>query len=278
VFRLYVRFSVVVWFGVVLVATACSTDSQSAATDGGSETTPRFDPTVTVVNVPAGTFMMGCNAAIDDQCDPDESPSHMVELDAFAIDVDEITVSQYQGCIDGGGCDAPLGTWPACNFGRTGRESHPINCVGWVQAKSYCEWSGGRLLTEAEWEKAARGTDGRIYPWGNDVPTCDHANHTHCGQDSAPVGTRDAGRSPYGARDMAGNVIEWVADYYGEEYYAESPASNPTGPSSSSERSARGGSYFGFPRYIRASIRHPYLEQDVPVELLGIRCGRALVP
>ncbi|MBI5529083.1 MAG: SUMF1/EgtB/PvdO family nonheme iron enzyme, partial [Deltaproteobacteria bacterium] len=197
--------------------------------------------------VPAGSFQMGCNSAVDTECDGDENPYHAVSVPAFKVDKYELTVGEYQACVDAGGCTA-AGTGGSCNYGVSGRDSHPINCVDWTQAKAYCTWAGKRLPTEAEWEKAARGTDGRKYPWGNDALDCDHAVHSvsPCSNSStAPVGSKPAGVSPYGAEDMVGNVWEWVEDWY-HDSYTGAPADGsawvtPTG----TYRVLRGGSWGG---------------------------------
>ena len=226
--------------------------------------------------VPAGPFTMGCNDDDDDQCDADERPAHEVHLDAFAIERTEVSVAQYAECVTAGACTAPSSAWSACNWGRAGRDNHPVNCLDFEAGQAFCAWRGWRLPTEAEWEKAARGTDRRIYPWGNEPPSCDRVNGAGCAFDTTPVGSMPAGASPYGVLDLAGNLLEWVSDGYDESYYSVSPAQNPTGPSESVARVARGGSYYGFPRYLRTSIRDRYY---VPYEgdyIVGVRCARSL--
>ena len=171
-------------------------------------------------DVPAGPFMMGCNSAVDTECASSEYPYHSVTVPGFKIDKYEVTASEYKACVTASGCTA-ANTDSGCNYNVSGKESHPINCVDWAQAKAYCTWAGKRLPTEAEWEKAARGTDGRKYPWGNDALDCDHAVHSANGcsnSSTAPVGSKPAGVSPYGAEDMVGNVWEWVEDWYHDTY------------------------------------------------------------
>jgi formylglycine-generating enzyme required for sulfatase activity len=134
-------------------------------------------------------------------------------------------------------------------------EDHPVTQVTWYGAQAYCQWARARLPTEAEWEKAARGVDGRSYPWGSEPPDCDKAQYGDCGGATVPVGSRTAGVSPYGVLDMAGNVWEWVADWYDPAYYGSSPSQNPQGPASGECKVFRGGSW-GYPSaFIRASDR-----------------------
>ena len=228
-----------------------------------------------MVLVPAGKFWMGCNGTVDSSCGSDEKPGHDVYLDAFEIDKTETTVSAYGACWSAGPCETPLKYSSGCNWGIAGKEDHPVNCLDWDDAKAYCEWSGKRLCTEAEWEKAARGTDGRRYPWGNAEPTCTLAVMNGCPGDTQAVGSIPAGASPYGALDMAGNVWEWVADWYDSSYYSSSPASNPTGPDSGSYRVLRGGSFDYVSSFLRASGRGG-VTPSLAYDYLGLRCCRSL--
>jgi formylglycine-generating enzyme required for sulfatase activity len=175
-------------------------------------------------SVPAGDFHMGCNNAVDLECDQNgyEDPYHVATPAAFKIDKYEVTVSQYAACntASPSTCTAP-GTSVNCNWGVAGRENHPINCTDWSQAKAYCVWAGKRLPTEAEWEKAARGTDGRKYPWGDAALDCSYAVYSliPCPVTStATVGSKPQGVSPYGAMDMVGNISEWVEDDWHDNY------------------------------------------------------------
>jgi formylglycine-generating enzyme required for sulfatase activity len=193
--------------------------------------------------VAAGEFTMGSSTG-----DGDEDPAHLVYLNAFYIDWTEVTVAEYAACVSGGPCVVP-DTGGSCNWGVSGHDAYPVNCLDWYQASTYCGWSGKRLPTEAEWERAAGGTDGRTYPWGEATPSCTYAimhdaSGWGCGADGTwPVGSKLAGRSPVGALDMAGNVQEWVSDWHDDDYYASSPYSNPTGPATGTRKVLRGGAW-----------------------------------
>jgi formylglycine-generating enzyme required for sulfatase activity len=227
-----------------------------------------------MVFIPAGEFMMGCTPK-DSKCDSDEKPYHKVYLDAYYIDRHEVTVAEYRKCVEAGKCTPPaIGDY--CNWGKTGRENHPVNCVDWYQADAYCRWAGKRLPTEAEWEKAARGTDGRIYPWGNEFDCKKSCNSVSpCKNESTcAVGSHPDDKSPYGVMDMAGNVWEWVSDWYDENSYSSSPSGNPTGPSSGELRVLRGGAWwFKFQGHLRVSSRFKLGPQSWYVDG-GFRCVR----
>ncbi len=217
-----------------------------------------------IVYVPAGEFIMG-----SDEGDSDEQPVHTVYLDAFWIDKYEVTNSQYRKCMEAGACDVPSDT---TYYDNADYAEHPVVYVSWNDALAYCQWAGKRLPTEAEWEKAARGTDGRTYPWGEGID-CDHAQYDECGGQTVPVGSRSKGASPYGALDMAGNVWEWVADWYDSGYYSQSPGRNPPGPDSSEFRVLRGGSWDDVAHFGRGAYRagsDPRLRGN----FVGFRCAR----
>ncbi len=176
-----------------------------------------------------------------------------------------------------GKCGKPA-VYEFCNLGVSGKTQHPINCINWAMASSYCAYAGKRLCTEAEWEKAARGTDGRKYPWGNADATCDYAVMTlmdlGCGTGSTiAVGSKPSGASPYGALDMAGNVYEWVSDWY-SSYDPGKSSKDPQGPSGGSERVLRGGGFGSGGSVVRASNRVGYPPTDAP-EGFGVRCCRS---
>ena len=187
---------------------------------GGAPTTSRpqskpIEVPKGMVAVPRGEFFMGCNEKVDKECDYDEKPGRTVSVKAFFIDRTEVTVEAYAECVKAGECSKSP-THRYCNWGKRGREKHPINCVDWNQASKFCAWKGKRLPTEAEWEKAARGYDGRKYPWGNQRVICDYAVVADCGGRTQLVGSKLTGASPYGAVDMVGNVWEWT-DSWGDE-------------------------------------------------------------
>jgi iron(II)-dependent oxidoreductase len=173
-----------------------------------------------------------------DEVEPsDHSPSHTVTEDSYWIFRAEVTNRMYRACVELGVCTEPVQSpW----YTDAGYENAPVSGVTWDQAKGYCEWIGGRLPTEAEWELAARGTDARPYPWGEDEPTCNLLNFKDCLDPSEPngVGSYPLGVSPFKMADMAGNVSEWVSDWYAEDYYANSPANDPTGPATGEDSRA----------------------------------------
>ncbi|MBI2503027.1 MAG: SUMF1/EgtB/PvdO family nonheme iron enzyme [Candidatus Latescibacteria bacterium] len=221
------------------------------------------------VLVPAGSFIMGSTEG-----SAAEAPAHLVALEAYYIDQYEVTVGQYRACVEEGACEEPVDA-SLCNWQGAVGDNHPINCIRWAQAQAYCEWAGLRLPTEAEWEKAARGADGRTYPWGEDFDR-DKANYADNGfmQRTRPVGSYPDGRSPYGAYDLAGNVYEWVADWYEPNYYPTSPSSDPQGPDSGSQRVLRGGSWWFEPHQMRSFHREPYHPADTDIDI-GFRCARS---
>ena len=198
--------------------------------------------------VPAGTFPMGS----DSRWFAHERPIHPVTLADYWIDRAPVTNVQFRRFAEETGFTG--GLWEQV---AEGRESHPVVLVSWAEAQAYCDWCGKRLPTEAEWEKAARGTDGRRYPWGD---AWDAARCNLNGVGTTPVGAHRDGQSPYGCHDMAGNVFEWCADWYDAGYYARSPAENPKGPDTGRLRVVRGGSWFETPALARAAYRY----RDLP--------------
>lgn len=249
-----------------------SGDSGASAGTSGSGGTPSTSCTVTappseLLAIPAGEFAMGCNEATDAACDDDEKPQHTVSMSAFSIDRTEVSQAQYTACMLDGACEPPLCEW------NCERGDYPAGCVSSTHALAYCSWAGRRLPTEAEWEKAARGPDGAKFPWGDGDPSCELANKSGCGEGAMPVGSLASGASPYGVLDMAGNVVEMVADWYDEAYYAASPAGDPPGPASGSRYVGRGGGYKSDTKWLRASKRDWYDVDDSAVSL-GFRCAK----
>jgi sulfatase modifying factor 1 len=234
------------------------------------------------VLVPAGEFEMGAEGG---QAEPDEAPKHRVHVDAFYIGKYEVTNRQYHTFVKSTGHRPPDNEDPKYDLWRgdtmlDGIGELPVINVSWDDAVAYCKWSGGRLPTEAEWEKAARGTDGRTYPWGNDPVTGNRANYSNENvtfwDGPATLARKnqfDYGRSPYGAYEMAGNVWEWVQDWYDENYYKNSSSKNPRGPSDGKERILRGGSWRNTPEILRSSNRNKETPTDRRV-YAGIRCAK----
>ena len=224
-----------------------------------------------MVYVPAGEFSMGSNDGYDD-----EQPVHTVYLDAYWIDQTEVTNALYERCVEDGVCNTPGehgSDTRASYYGNPTYADYPVIYVNWYQAEEYCQWAGRELPTEAQWEKAARGTDGRTYPWGNATPTSDLVNFNSNIGDTTEVGSYPDGASPYGALDMAGNVWEWVADWQGD--YPSGMVSNPMGPASGEYRVLRGGSWDNNEGLIRSADR----DGDYPScanRNNGFRCATSL--
>lgn len=229
----------------------------------GSQKTSPYDGMI-MFYIPEGKFEMG-----SENGNPDESPVHSVYLDAFWIDQTEVTNEKYKMCEDAGACKHPeqgahleirdSSATRERYYGNPKYADYPAIYVNFSQAENYCKWVGRRLPTEAEWEKAARGTDGRIYPWGNEPPNASLLNFDGNVGDTTSAGSYPDGASPYGALDMAGNVWEWVADWYDDEYYSSSPLENPTGPETGEYFTMRGGSWKLSERDVRTSFRHWYI-------------------
>lgn len=270
---------------------------------------PAAEPTCPegTVKIPGGQFFQGSDAK---DAQDNEKPAHNVTLSPFCMDLYEVTVAAYEACSDVGKCKR-AGTevdWPRitpadrkrysplCNANHPDRLDHPINCVTWEMANLYCKAQGKRLPTEAEWEYATRGPDGRIYPWGDETPTAKHVNA--CGREctawgkkhgtllealydeddgypnTAPVGRFEAGKSRFGPYDVAGNVWEWVADWDGP--YTADEKKDPQGPAEGTRKVIRGGAWNGsYASWLRPSFRYA---QD-PAALshgIGFRCARSL--
>lgn len=230
-----------------------------------------------MVLIPQGPFLMGTGPG-DREGYHFEKPEHLVTLNSFYIDRYEVTTQKYDKFLQKTARGKPK-FWESGVSVSMG--DRPIVGITWEDAKTYCEFYGKRLPTEAEWEKAARGTDGRKYPWGNDIPTLEYANFAKCCNFQSykvlsPVGSLKKGRSPYGADDMAGNVGEWVADWYDENYYQRSPKENPQGPIIGKVKVIRGGSWMVGARNIRSANRYSINPRD-KLDVVGFRCAQDLI-
>lgn len=207
----------------------------------------------------------------------DEEPVHPVYLDAFYIDKYEVTNAAYKACVDGGVCDPPRRTNSSTRpeyYGNLEFDNYPVIHVDWEMARIHCEdWRGGALPTEAQWEKAARGTDHRIYPWGDSIDET-LANYNYAVGDTTPVDSYPDGKSPYGLYNMAGNVWEWGADWYGDSYYEDSLMTNPMGPGSGQYRTLRGGSWSDSADLLRVSLRGRNEPGVIADNGFGFRCAR----
>jgi formylglycine-generating enzyme required for sulfatase activity len=252
-----------------------------------------------MVHVEAGPFIMGSDG------EKNASPKRHTTLRAFWIDRYEASVGDYARCVREGACSAPSltaencsGPWTDFNHwskegAKPGRLRQPINCVSWSQARAFCAWAGKRLPTEAEWEKTARGTDGRRYPWGSTPPgspktelgnfadraasrafpgweVLDGYDDGHIG--TAPVDAFPDGASPYGAEQLAGNVWEWVEDAYDPAWYAQAPVQDPLCRLPSTEKVIRGGSMYMAPAWLRTYARG-HQQPDTAADSVGFRCA-----
>ena len=223
------------------------------------------------VIIPAGEFLMGSDKSKDRDAWSHELPQHRVYLAQYQIARCPVTNAQFAQFIRDTGYNGQFGS-AALAF-DSAKTNHPVTYIRWNDAVAFCEWAKVRLPTEAEWEKAARGTDGRIYPWGNEKP--DELRCNFRGKTTTPVGSYPIGASPYGVLDMSGNAEEWVSDWYDENYYSVSLASNPQGPSIGETRVVRGGSW----GCIACNVRSARRDHDHPGEygygtIRGFRCVR----
>jgi formylglycine-generating enzyme required for sulfatase activity/tRNA A-37 threonylcarbamoyl transferase component Bud32 len=263
---------------------ASSVTPPAAPPAGAGVTQTRPADGMAMVHVPAGEFEMGSAGG-----DEDERPAHSVALDGFWMDRTEVTNAQYRACVAAGGCEPPVARGSStrdATYDVSAYDDYPVVHVTWYQAAAYCEWAGARLPTEAEWEYAARGPEGRLYPWGD---TFDGARLNYCDAnctlswadaavddgyaDTAPVGAYPGGASWCGAEDLAGNVWEWVADLYGPYASSSDRQVNPSGPAIGEARVLRGGSASDNASGVRATNRR----RNVPLDgfsVAGFRCAR----
>ncbi len=247
-----------------------------------------------MVGVSAGCFTMGAKDG-----DPDEHPPHRVCLANFALDRTEVTVNSYAKCVNAGECQVPTGylansdpkakgAWKAkCNWNAPGRGNHPVNCVKWQLARTYCKWKTKRLPTEAEWEYAAQSSKGRIYPWGSAPPTCrlvvmSDSSGSGCGKQTTwPVGSKPAGKGPFGAVDQAGNVWEWTEDCWALRFYDECAGrcSNPLNHCVGTQKRVIRGASFTLGTRKRSAFRttlRGYYRPYARGQGIGFRCVKSL--
>ncbi len=223
-----------------------------------------------LVYVPAGDFIMGASAHDSDR-EPSEEPQHTVYLDTFWISKTQITNSMFNACVNAGICQYSASHTTNPRYLDPFYASHPVVYISWDMAQTYCAWTGGRLPTEAEWEKAARGTEGARYAWGEERPRLKFVNAGNFYGTTTAVGMFPYGQSPYGALDMGGNVREWVSDWYDPNYFQHSPASNPQGPETGEKKVLKGACYSDEIRYCRPSNRLAH-EPGSPGAVRGFRC------
>jgi formylglycine-generating enzyme required for sulfatase activity len=259
-------------FAILLAACSGGSGLGSGDAESAKEKTSSQDK-MTIVLIPGATFQMG---GLTDKAQPDEEPDHKVTMKGFWIDKTEVTNAQYAQCVAAGACEIPNELKSATHDGYYAAPDfadYPVIYVTWNDAKNYCSWAGRRLPTEAEWEYAARGNDFRNFPWGDTDPSADTANFGYQNKDTVKVGSYPGGASPFGIFDMAGNVWEWVADYYGASYYQNSPAENPLGPEGPGvnglQMVLRGGSWADEIAELRVSNRGFGLAQNLDADKLS---------
>lgn len=229
---------------------------------------------VPMAYVPQGVFAMG-----NDRGSADEQPIHSVNLNAFYIDKFEVTNGFYKACVEAGPCPPVRKKNSATRssyYDDSDFDTFPVIFIDWNMAQTYCEWRDARLPTEAEWEKAARGGTNVTYPWG-DTPDCNLANYGNCLGDTSSATIYDLGQSRYGNYNMAGNVGEWVSDWYADDYYRSSPQENPQGPDTGKEKVWRGGSWnddYAGMRSVNREAENPAYSSDT----IGFRCAKDATP
>jgi iron(II)-dependent oxidoreductase len=257
---------------LIAVSTLAVAASPPAAKDGQATTVESLKGKdgAPMILIPGGPFTMGSNDGL-----PNERPEHLVELDPYYIDQYEVTLALYRKFLESGNHESPP-TWD--DEAATTVGDRPAIGMKWADAEAYCKWAGKRLPTEAEWEKAARGPNGLLFPWGDRAPDSERAmfgqHHVHEIPILAAVDSHDAGRSPYGLHHMAGNVAEWVQDWFGLDYYAYMPGKNPIGPASGRYRGVRGGSWKSKVVMLRTATRSGFAP-DQRSATIGFRCAQS---
>ncbi len=240
--------------------------------------TPAAQPTCAMTPILASNTTLGCNPATKTCPSSDASPAHAVTLSTYSLDTTEVTVAQYAACVSAGKCTQPSKVSSGCTYDNAVKTNHPINCLTHAQAAEYCAWTGGggRLPTEAEWERAARGSDDRTYPWGNSPdPTCLHSTYgSLCGTGTKAVAINPSGKSQAGHFDLAGNVKEWTADWYSATAYTTDSQTDPKGPSTGTKRVVRGGGYTSNADALRTYAREAE-DPSTTSPQIGFRCARS---
>ena len=249
--------------------TGCASVAMDDTAPGRVEKTPAVAPG-SLVAIPAGSYDMGCDAALHPECNGDEAPVHPIQLSAFWIEATEVTTAQWVACEAAHAC-------PPLDGDPSGADV-AVGFVPYADAAAYCDWLGRRLPTEAEWERAARGPQGGLYPWGDDVPDCDRAASRTCDGGITVVATHPAGMSPEGVYDMAGNAWEWVSDGYNSDYYASSPPEDPEmDDATAGLRTVRGVDGWSDLTALRATNREKAIP-DAVSPLVGFRCVSEVAP
>ena len=229
-----------------------------------------------MASIPAGEFVMGSS---DKKAKSNENPSHLVYLDSFYIDKFEVSFKEFEEYLAANPKQYPTITGWVDRKPRPDMLNKPVFGFQWKRCKKYCEWKGKRLPTEAEWERAAKGLEGRNYPWGNEPPDDKRANFGNCcfiqkGSVLSPVDNFDNGKSPEGVYNLGGNVAEWVHDWYDKKYYEKSPYKNPKGPVKGKHHVIRGGAWNSLPVYLRSTSR--YGDSDAKDYYgIGCRCAKS---
>ena len=223
-----------------------------------------------LIYIPAGEFLMG-SSKYDRDLETNEVPQHSVTLDAYWISRTQVTNAMYNQCVAAGACVYSASHEINPRYLDPAYSDHPVVYVTWQSAVNYCTWSGGRLPTEAEWEKAARGTDGQKFPWGNDSAAAELANAGNVIGDTTPTGQYPDGASPYGVLDMGGNVREWVWDWYDPYYYQYALENNPAGPAEGEKKVLKGASFSDIYRFTRPANRLAH-DPTSPGANRGFRC------